>query len=309
MDIYKHIIKQKYILSEKYCDIKFGKEDINDKTKIDRYLYLFDIMNPYPLFPTIIDFNISNYFNNKIDPFKYINNNKNNKDIPNNKNYNKYNNKLRAKLDKIDDIFSKIDSDDRAHRILFSWELKDAMINLFNGENVTVAWLKCYEILEHYNFCDNTGDIINHFGICEQPGAFVFAINHYVKQKLGKKYDFILQSLNSNIFKEAFKPEINLYKKYKDNYDYGIDATGDVTNLDNIIYYRKTYYKKHFDIITADCGQDCHDDFTKQEDIMLHVIVGQFILAISLCDKGTNYFFKLYTVNHYLTKDNIMHIM
>ena len=177
----------------------------------------------------------------------------------------------------------------------------------YNAEYVTIAWLKCYEILEYYKLIDSTKNTsaIKYFGICEQPGAFVFAINHYVTQKLGKSFDFILQSLNSNIIKGSFKPEKNLYQKYKDRYDYGIDATGDVTNIENIKYYRKKYYNEHFNLITADCGQDCSDDFSQQEKNLMEVVIGQFLLAVSLCEKETNYIFKLFTMYEYQMKEII----
>ena len=196
--------------------------------------------------------------------------------------------------------------EDELPKKLLSYDIVDELVINYHAEYVTIAWLKCYEILEYYKLLDSVKtNTIHYFGICEQPGAFVFATNHYVKQKLNKSFEFTLQSLNSNIIKGSFRPEKNLYEKYKNNYDYGADMTGDVTNIENIKYYRKKFYNNHFDIITADCGQDCSDDFSQQEKNLMEVVMGQFLLSISLCSKNTNYFFKLFTIYEHQMKEII----
>lgn len=313
-EIHEHY-KQKYKLSKKYYNILINDEYVKnnniDKTIISSYfLYYYDIMNPYPLFPTIISINTSKYstinhynINEIIDG---INNGTTNMvdelgniKVGNRldyKNTSKYMNKLNKKIIKFTKLRGEKEGEESV-RQFYSYEIKDEIKNKYNGEYVTVAWTKCYEIIHYYKFFDKVqGDTINYFGICEQPGAFIYAINHYIKQNLGKEFRFTLQSLNSKLA-QGFKPEKNLSIKYRDVYDYGEDATGDVTNINNIRYYRKTYYKKHYNIITADCGEDCSKDFSKQEINLTKLVTAQMILAISLSDMGTNYFFKLFSIH------------
>ena len=99
-----------------------------------------------------------------------------------------------------------------------------------------------------------------------------------------------------------------MYKTYQDNYDYGKTNTGDVTNLENIKYYRQKYYDKHFDLISADCGLDCSDDFSLQEKKIFRIFFGQLLIAISLAGIGTNYFTKLFT-SYGLQTTSLMHLL
>jgi len=297
MDLYIDIINNKYELSNKHYNKIFTTENYYE------YLYYFDIMNVYPLFPTIITLKIMNDDN---DIKSIINNDdkllikSNNKDL---------NDTILLMNEKIKELeFTEEEINKRKVgmiRKFFSYELVDELTINLNAEYVTVAWLKCYEILKFYDLISTESTTINYFGICEQPGAFIYAINAYVKTELGKEFDFIIQSLVDLTNKKIFKPEKHLYETYKNKYDYGHDKTGDVTKLNNIKYYRKKYYDRHFELISADCGLDCSDDFSAQEKGLLNVIIGQFLLAISLADSGTNYFFKLFTMYEELTKQLI----
>ena len=58
-----------------------------------------------------------------------------------------------------------------------------------------------------------------------------------------------------------------------------------------------------FHIITADCGLDCSSDFGAQEKDLTRVFIGQLLLALAISSKGTNYFFKLFSVYLHLTQD------
>jgi len=292
MDLLEKLLESKYKISKKNYNKKFTKENP------ELYLFFFDIMNVYPLFPTPLTFDIRIGINNSpndIEKIISLNNNKSDEDHK----FKKLGDRISSKINEFESIPRDIVKN-RARpfiRKLFSYEIIDEISNNYGGEHVTVAWLKCYEIITYYDMIDNfvSHDTINYFGICEQPGAFVYAINHYIKTKLDKKFNFIIESLVDPNNKKIFRPAKELYEKYKNNYDYGYDGTGDVTNVDNIIYYRNKYKNTKFNIITADCGLDCSDDFSKQESNMFRVIMGQLLLAISISSEGTNYFFKLFT--------------
>ena len=309
MEYYVKMVKTKYKLSKKYY-----KDNINkkyNKNKTDQYLYYYDLLNPYPLFPTIIDINISKYaiiINTDLDNILNLENveNEESSNMYSNLSSNiSFNKKIGNKIKFFEELV-KGKENSKVPRQLYSYELKDELILNYNAEYATVAWLKCYEILEYYKFLDDIPtNTIKYFGICEQPGAFIYAINHYVKQKLNKQFDFVLQSLNHVMDSNAFKPEINLHKQYQNKYDYGSDATGDITNLENIKYYRQKYYDSHFDIITADCGINCSSDYGEQEKNSLNLVLSQVILALSLANKNTNFFFKLFTISEELTKEII----
>ena len=296
MDKYEKIYKNKYKLSR---DIYVKVLDNNNT--YSEYLYYFDIMNVYSLFPSILDYKLEKYGN--IDIKNIILN-----ESPNYMQTTFIDTKFRVKINKkIKEIESVptdiIDTRERnTVRKFFSYEIIDEIVKSYGGEYVTVAWLKCYEIIDNYNLITGKSDNIKYFGICEQPGAFVFSINHYCNTH-GKKLDFILESLVDRTNKKIFRPQRDLYNEHKNKYDYGKDKTGDVTNMENIVYYREKYYDTYFDIISADCGLDCSNDFTLQESNLVNVVFGQFILSVALADKGTNYFFKVFTIYDNLMAD------
>lgn len=306
--IIDELIKNKFKLSEKIYQDKFTDEDYHV------FLAYFDIMNMYSLFPRPLSYLMDNEdlsineIKNKLETttdtlistnhFKEANS--------------KFNKLLSQKIQAFGNkLLENKESTDKI-RYFFSYEVVDYVMNNFDPEYVTTAWLKCYEILEAFQIFkvneSTENDTINYFGICEQPGAFLYCINHYVKTKLKvKNFNFIVQSLNPAMNRESkiFRAESELFKEYRGNYDYGSDNTGDITKLENIKHYRTKYYNKRFDIITADCGLDCSDDFAAQESNLVQVILGQFLNAIGLASLGTNYFFKLFSIYETLTAEII----
>lgn len=299
------ILKKKYKLSESIFLKKFENEDYRF------FLSYFDLFNIYSLFPTIKSYDINNE-KLSINDIK----NKLTENQINLEDFNKISKNMKSTLkDKVTEMIQKVNlmtnlSADDKIRYFFSYEVIDYVAINYNAQYVTTAWLKCYEILEYYdmfNIKEFNKNSINYFGICEQPGAFIFGINHYVKTKCSEKvpdvkFNFIVQSLKPTTKdKKIFPAHKELFNNYRDNYDYGHDKSGDITNLDNIKYYRKKYYDKHFDIISADCGLDCSSDFSTQEDNLVIVILGQLLNALGLADKGTNYFFKLFSIYEKLT--------
>lgn len=291
--LYQFIL-DKYNLSKKIYKKVFKDEQPNI------FLFYFDILNVYNLFPTIIDFLLTP---NEMLNIEDIESNTDNSMLDKINNYKKKNKEykklLKENLNELSKGYENDNNDDIFIRKFFSYEIIDNIVDNYGGEYITVAWLKCYEILEWYNMInhDTSTTKFNYFGICEQPGAFVYAINHYVKTKTNKDFNFILQSLKTMVSgkKTGFKAEDALYKEHGEKYDYG-DGTGDVTNILNIKYYRKKYYDTHFDLITADCGIDSSDDFSLQEKSIFKIFYGQLLIAISLADIGTNYFTKLFTM-------------
>ena len=55
-------------------------------------------------------------------------------------------------------------------------ELKRA----YRVEMCTQAWSKCYEILSSFDLVDVDGSDFNSVHLCEAPGAFIAALNHFL---------------------------------------------------------------------------------------------------------------------------------
>ena len=93
----------------------------------------------------------------------------------------------------------------------------------------TNAWRKMYEMAFKMKLIknndskdnDNKNSTFRHFDICGYPGAFVFAINHYIKTHTNyKNYEWYVQSFNSNL-EQTGSGKLKK-KKYKNKYYYKI---------------------------------------------------------------------------------------
>ena len=101
---------------------------------------------------------------------------------------------------KVYDIYSKhnLFLNFTKNSIIGEWVLKKYNIPKKGWTN---AWRKIYELIYRMKLvdCNNTGSI-NHFDICGYPGAFIFAVNHYVKTRTKfKKYNWNIQSYNEEL--------------------------------------------------------------------------------------------------------------
>jgi 23S rRNA U2552 (ribose-2'-O)-methylase RlmE/FtsJ len=141
-----------------------------------------------------------------------------------------------------------------------------------------------------------TDNKINVFHICEHPGAFIYAVGDYIKKnRLGIEYNFKFQSLKPKHDSKIFKTEYKLLNKYRDNLDYGVTGTGDITDITNIEYYINRYKNDNITLITADCGLDCSEDFLNQETNLIKLFYSATITAIGILDSKGIYICKLFT--------------
>ena len=138
-------------------------------------------------------------------------------------------------------------------------ELHLTLSKRLNNFNISQAWIKMYEIIMD---CDlvptNRKGVFKSFHICEAPGAFISCINHYIHTKTQyNSYEWKSQSLNpkgSKSKKDTIGDTYGFIKKYPNHWDFGIDDTGDITNIENIKYYAKMAKEMNINLMTSDCG-------------------------------------------------------
>lgn len=172
--------------------------------------------------------------------------------------------------------------------------------SMYNGEIVTNAWLKMYElsyILLTPLLKNKTS--INTFHLAEAPGNFLLAINHFIKVNYPDiTWNWIANSYNINFYKnnKYFGDSYNLKKLYPDNWDFGCDKDGDITSVENIQYYNRKYGKKNIQFITSDakCVKD-YINFDNEELINIPVHTSQIINSLLLINKGGNIVLKHFT--------------
>ena len=222
-------------------------------------------------------------------------------------NINKFKNKQNQNYEKKIEMFNKniinldrsnwSDNKDKIFKPLYI-KLKNTISKEYKGENVTVAWIKLYEILNQFKLL-NDEDYI--FFMCESPGGFIFALNHFCKTN-NLKYNWVAQSLNPSQkkYRELFIDEFGLMKHNSKNYDFGITNTGDVTSLNNILYYHNKYNNK-INLSISDCGLDCSKNFRMQETTLCKLFWSQLIITLGILKKKGNYIMKMFTFENYNT--------
>lgn len=148
--------------------------------------------------------------------------------------------------------------------------------------NVSQAFLKAIELL-HTTKILNRFTNVNCFHACEAPGQFIHAFSNYCKvHKI--KYNWTAQSLKS-----GFGDDYGMISKNPQKWDWGVDGTGDITNLENIKYYAKQKYH----IYTSDCGLETKV-FGLQEKELLWLNFAQILLGLLLLKKQGTMIVKIF---------------
>jgi 23S rRNA U2552 (ribose-2'-O)-methylase RlmE/FtsJ len=157
-------------------------------------------------------------------------------------------------------------------------QLRTIIEKKFNQKYISQAWIKMYEMIDMFNLIPKDTDKIKTFHMCEAPGNFISAINHYIKtQTKIKNFDWYAQTLNPNYDNSnGFKDDFNYIKNYSDKWIYGNDNTGNIMNTDNIKFYKKYTLERNIQLLTSDCGMPDH--LEKNEVIKLHIAQLIFIL-------------------------------
>ena len=120
--------------------------------------------------------------------------------------------------------------------------------------SISQAWLKMYEMLSD---CDivptNRKGTYKSFHFCEAPGTFINCLNNYIHTKTQyDNYEWNSQSLDIKVAK--VKDTYGLIKRHRPNWDFGVDDSGDITNIENIKHYAEMAKKINPSLITSDCG-------------------------------------------------------
>ena len=158
---------------------------------------------------------------------------------------------------------------------------------------ISQAWLKMTEMLHKFDLIPKNKSVVKTFHLCELPGAFINAIKHYVKTETNiKDWIWRAESLNPKNMSEkdirkAFGDEANLVEKNPENYDFGPKNTGDITDPDNLHYYRKHYGDNDF--VTCDGGLP-----GSQTDISYILGYSMYLGIFSCTKKGGNAVIKRY---------------
>lgn len=166
------------------------------------------------------------------------------------------------------------------------------------GVKTSQAWLKMYEMIIDNNLIKQTSGEFKTFHLCEAPGSFIAALNHYIKTETKLKFDWKAQSLNP--FHESnkgrvFGDDFGYMKNYPENWIWGEDQTGDITKEHNIRFYKK--YCTDVKLMTSDCGIT-HDRRDTELTAITRVHFAELLFILHNLPEGSDFLVKLYMTQH-----------
>lgn len=169
--------------------------------------------------------------------------------------------------------------------------LRHTVSKRFGGQLVTNAWLKMYELLVGHNLIPKDAKKIRVFCNAELPGAFLAAINHYVRTVCPKAdFDWRASSFVSGDV-TTLHDQFGLWKCNRDRWLMNAQMNGDVTKECNLQQIQSTLSKVFSDtkgctLYTSDAGIDLQGDFMGEESKMADINVGQVVWGLSTLAPG-----------------------
>lgn len=169
----------------------------------------------------------------------------------------------------------------------------------FNTPNVSNAWLKAYELFNHYKvFPTKPTDKYVYFDNAAFPGSFILAAHHLVNThhtiKDFKWYGSSMVSLKERKLKGYLADSYHLYKNYPEKWLMDENNNGDVT-----VWGNQEQFKKRLggtvDLYTSDLGFDVSHDYNRQEELHAHANLGQVLTGLLVLKKGGTMITKQYS--------------
>lgn len=179
------------------------------------------------------------------------------------------------------------------------------------AELVTQAWCKFYEIASNFSlvplheiYRGEDGKNLRSVHLCEAPGAFVAALNHWLKTNAPDvQWDWLATTLNPYCEGNSYNHMVadDRFIRYTLNHwCFGADNTGDIMdlrNLDALIEKSESLDGRgRILLVTADGSIDCTDMPAEQESAVAQLHFCEMVSCMHLLQKGGNFLLKLFTL-------------
>lgn len=172
-------------------------------------------------------------------------------------------------------------------------------------ELLTRGWLKFYEIASKFKLVPVKKDLsFRSMHLCEAPGAFVVALNHWLaKNSPNVKWDWLANSLNPYWEENAYDYMITddrFIKHTLQHWCFGEDNTGDIMNLKNLddLVKRVSSFDvdKRILLVTADGSINCTNMPEEQESVVAQLHLCETVACMHILQKDGNFLLKLFTL-------------
>ncbi|XP_068597698.1 cap-specific mRNA (nucleoside-2'-O-)-methyltransferase 2 [Brachionichthys hirsutus] len=174
-----------------------------------------------------------------------------------------------------------------------------------NAEICTQAWCKFYEILGTFHPLPKealrSGELYT-VHLCEAPGAFVTALNHYIKSNESTRYcgwSWAANTLNpyheGNSGSRAIADD-RLIANTLPRWFFGSDNTGDITVQKHLLELQVFVANmRRVDLVTADGSFDCQEKPDEQEALVASLHYCEATAALLLLSPGGSFVLKMFT--------------
>jgi 23S rRNA U2552 (ribose-2'-O)-methylase RlmE/FtsJ len=160
---------------------------------------------------------------------------------------------------------------------------------------ISRSYFKMIEMIKIFKLIpEDTSNEINTFHLAEGPGGFIEALATLRLNIKDKYIGMTLQNTSKDMNIPAWKKSKGFLNKYKNVIlENGIDGTGNILVLDNLLYCKEKYGSK-MDIITGDGGFDFSTDFNYQEIFISKLLFAQVAFAITMQKEGGCFILKIF---------------
>nr|XP_061820129.1 cap-specific mRNA (nucleoside-2'-O-)-methyltransferase 2-like [Nerophis lumbriciformis] len=175
-----------------------------------------------------------------------------------------------------------------------------------NVEICTQAWCKFYEVLGTFRLLPevalHSGEL-NTVHLCEAPGAFISALNHYIKTSESTRYcDWSWAANTLNPYHEANAggttiTDDRLIANTLPWWFFGSDNTGDIMVQKHLLELQTFVANMHrVDLVTADGSINCQENPDEQEALVAPLHYCEVTAALLLLSPGGSFVVKMFTL-------------
>ncbi|XP_068178057.1 cap-specific mRNA (nucleoside-2'-O-)-methyltransferase 2 [Antennarius striatus] len=181
-----------------------------------------------------------------------------------------------------------------------------AVRSVANAEICTQAWCKFYEILGTFHPLPEEALLdgeLNTVHLCEAPGAFITALNHYIKTSKSTQYcDWSWAANTLNPYHEGNSgsqtiADDRLIANTLPWWFFGSDNTGNIMVQKHLLELQVFVANMHrVDLVTADGSFDCQEKPDEQEALVASLHYCEATAALLLLSPGGSFVLKMFTL-------------
>ncbi|XP_046365872.2 cap-specific mRNA (nucleoside-2'-O-)-methyltransferase 2-like [Haliotis rufescens] len=172
---------------------------------------------------------------------------------------------------------------------------------VFHAELCTQAWGKFFEIVSTFTLVPLTTEVFNSVHLCEAPGAFIAALNHFLmSQAFSGTWSWLGTTLSPYYEGNSLVQMIDddrFIRSTLDNWYFGEDGTGNIMDYENLQGLKdRTQHMGDVQLVTADGSIDCQNTPAEQEVVVSRLHYCEVLTALHILSPGGAFVVKLFTM-------------